>query len=132
MFESLKGGLLPGSVTRTSLHAQGNTALATYCLDAPSDEALTTSKGRRFSQRDKTKLFVLSENKCFLPSRAGEVSLGSGEEQGLWTQTGQVPAPFLISCVLLDERSMSLDLFWHLLFFNGCNNRTFFTRLLRG
>ena len=41
MFESLKGGLLPGSVTRTFLHAQGNTNLETYCLHAPSDEELT-------------------------------------------------------------------------------------------
>lgn len=63
MFESLKGGLLPGSATRTSLHAQGNTNLETYCLHAPSDEELTTSKGRRFSQRDKTNcLYFLKIN----------------------------------------------------------------------
>ena len=63
MFESLKGGLLPGSVTRTFLHAQGNTNLETYCLHAPSDEELTTSKGRRFSQTDKTNcLYFLKIN----------------------------------------------------------------------
>lgn len=38
MFESLKGGLLPGSVTQSSLQAQGNTNLETYCLHAPSAE----------------------------------------------------------------------------------------------
>ena len=102
MFESLKGGLLPGSVTQSSLQAQGNTNLETYCLHAPSAEELTTSKGRRFSRRDKTKcLSFLKETACLplLTEKSSENTVPPNLGNNSWADNS--------------HRTLSPDLFSH-------------------
>ena len=130
MFESFKGGLLPGSATRTSLHAQGNTALATYCLDAPSDEELTTSKGRRFSQRDKTKYLSFLKTNASCQAEQGKSLSVLVKNKGSGHRLDKSQLHFSSAVCCWTSARCLWTCFGISFFFNGCNNCTFFTRLL--